>query len=108
QGGTAGLENGLAIRHRLPGLIVDRVSGQAAGVRVDADDARDEHVRSGLDSLAVERRTRRVRSRDDLPWHVAPRRDTAATYSNPCALWPSRPCPGRGPAAGICVYRWLT
>jgi hypothetical protein len=29
-------------------------------------------VRSGLDSLAVEWRTRRVRGRDDLPWHDGP------------------------------------
>ena len=68
QAGAACLEYGLAIRQRLSCLILDRVSGEAAGARVDADDARDEHVRSGFGSLAVERRTRRVHGRDDLAW----------------------------------------
>src|SRR6266567_6761241 len=39
QAGAAGLENGLAIRQRLSCLALDRVSGEAAGTRVDPDDA---------------------------------------------------------------------
>ena len=37
--GAAGLEDGLAVCERLARLILDRVSGKAAGARVDADDA---------------------------------------------------------------------
>jgi hypothetical protein len=60
--GTARLEDGLAVRQGLAGLSLDRISGQFAGAWVDADDARNDQPRPGLDPLAV-RAANWVRSR---------------------------------------------
>jgi hypothetical protein len=79
QAGADSLENGLAIRQRLSCLTSDRVSSATAGARVDADNAREEQVRSCMDSQAVEGRTRSPRGRDDPRCHLGPP-DLPATF----------------------------
>src|ERR1700722_11743461 len=63
------MENGVTIRKCLSTLFLDRDSGKFARARIDADDARDDHERSGLDALAVERGTRCICGGDDLSRH---------------------------------------
>ncbi len=92
QAGTAGTENGLAVGQRLSCLSLDRLAGEAAAPRIDADDSREDQVGSGLDSLAEERRAGRILGCDNSTRHLGPPEFSGSDPSGRIALQvPKRP-----------------
>src|SRR5262249_20558637 len=89
---TGGAQNVVAVEECLPGLFLDRRSGQLIDLWIDADNAGQIYHRANLDGLTEQRGAGRVRRADDLFVHLgAPRGSpgwAADTLPNSCVKAP--------------------